>query len=36
MDRPPERVRDALYDPDRATTMYGELGNKLVRVVIVQ
>lgn len=34
MDRPPERVRDALYDPDRTTTMYGELGNKLVRVIL--
>lgn len=30
MDRPPERVLQALPDPDRVATMYGELGNKLV------
>lgn len=33
MDRPPERVLQALPDPDRVATMYGELGNKLVRAV---
>lgn len=31
MDRPQERVLQALPDPDRVATMYGELGNKLVR-----
>lgn len=31
MENPPSRVPPSHIDPDRVATMYGELGNKLVR-----